>query len=153
MVFGTYSADKLLPVVKVIKYKEKGYGALLAVNGIYLVHPTRPDLNGKMNLLTGAVDEEVKKKLPPNSTIDPQLMNGFKKVAETNERLRLSYKATNGASQVGSLNIISLPGGQRWVLLLQLPHWISLAKPLLFQLLLPPLFHPLPLPLPQPFWE
>ena len=118
VVFGTYSADKLLPVVKVIKYKEKGYGALLAVNGIYLVHPTRPDLNGKMNLLTGAVDEEVKKKLPPNSTIDPQLMNGFKKVAETNERLRLSYKATNGASQVGSLNIISLPGGQRWVLLL-----------------------------------
>ena len=118
VVFGTYSAEKLLPVVKIIKYKTKGYGALLADNGVYLVHPTRPDLNGKMNLKTGAIDEEVKKKLPPNAALDPQLLGGFKKVTETGERLRFPYKATNGAEQIGSLNIISLPGGQRWVLLL-----------------------------------
>ena len=118
VVFGTYSAEKLLPVIKIIKFKEKGYGALLDDNGVYLVHPTRPDLNGKMNLKTGAIDEEVKKKLPPNTALDPQLLNGFKKVTETGERLRFPYKATNGAEQIGSLNIISLPGGQRWVLLL-----------------------------------
>ncbi len=118
VVFGTYSAEKLLPVIKIIKFKEKGYGALLDDNGVYLVHPTRPDLNGKMNLRTGAIDEEVKKKLPPNTALDPQLLNGFKKVTETGERLRFPYKATNGAEQVGSLNVIPLPGGQRWVLLL-----------------------------------
>ena len=118
VVFGTYSAEKLLPVVKIIKFKAKGYGALLDDNGIYLVHPTRPDLNGKMNLKTGAIDEEVKKKLPPNAAVDFQLLNGFKKVTESGERLRFPYKATNGAEQIGSLNIISLPGGQRWVLLL-----------------------------------
>ena len=118
VVFGTYSADKLLPVVKVIKYKDKGYGALLAVNGIYLVHPTRPELNGNMNLRTGEMAEAMKKTLGANAAVDPQLMNGFKQVAEKGERLRVQYKATNGASQIGSLNIISLPGGQRWVLLL-----------------------------------
>ena len=118
VVFGTYSAEKLLPAIKIIKFKQKGYGALLDDNGVYLVHPTRPDLNGKMNLKTGAIDEEVKKKLPPNAAVDPQLLNGFKKVTESGERLRFPYKATNGAEQIGSLNIISLPGGQRWVLLL-----------------------------------
>ena len=118
VVFGTYSAEKILPVIKTIKFKEKGYGALLDDNGIYLVHPTRPDLNGKMNLKTGEIADEVKKTLGANAAVDPQLMNGFKQVAEKGERLRFPYKSTSGASQIGSLNVVPLPGGQRWVLLL-----------------------------------
>ena len=118
VVFATYSADKLLPVIKTIKFKAKGYGALLDDNGIYLVHPTRPELNGKMNLRTGEIADEIKNTLGAGAAIDPQLMNGFKQAAEKSERLRFPYKATNGASQIGSLNIIPLPGGQQWVLLL-----------------------------------
>ncbi len=118
VVFGTHSAEKLLPVIKTIKFKAKGYGALLDDSGIYLVHPTRPELNGKMNLRTGEIADEVKKTLGANAAIDSALKNGFEQVAAKGERLRFPYKATNGASQIGSLNVIPLPGGQRWVLLL-----------------------------------
>ncbi|MCP6429247.1 cache domain-containing protein, partial [Klebsiella pneumoniae] len=50
VLFGTYSLDKLLPIIKDIKFKQQGYGELLDDSGVYLAHPTRPELVGSMNV-------------------------------------------------------------------------------------------------------
>jgi methyl-accepting chemotaxis protein len=118
MLWGTYSADRLLPLVKTIKFKRQGYGAIMDDSGVYLAHPTRPDLIGKMNLRTGEIAADIKSKLGSNAAIDPKLLQGFKEATEKNARVRIQYKTTTGAVQMGSLNIIPLQGGQRWVLLL-----------------------------------
>lgn len=117
LVWGSYSADRLMPLAKNVKFKN-GYGALLDDNGIYLAHATRPELNGAMNIRTGELSPELKAKLGNNAAVSSELINGFKAATEKNERVRLQYKSTNGSFQMASLNMIPLPGGQRWVLLI-----------------------------------
>jgi len=117
VLWGSYSVDRLMPLVKNVKFK-KAYGALLDDSGVYLAHATRPELNGGMNLRTGEISAELKAKLGSNVAISPALINAFKTAAEKNERARVQYKATNGSSQMASLNMVPLPGGQRWVLLI-----------------------------------
>lgn len=118
VLFGIYSLDKLIPIIKDIKYKQHGYGALLEDSGVYLAHPTRPDLIGNMNLKTGEISDQLKSTLGKASFLDPKILNAFKEATEKNTRIRLEYSATTGAVQIGSLTPISLPGGQSWVLLL-----------------------------------
>lgn len=117
VLWGTYSGDRLMPLVKSIQYKRMGYGAIIDGGGVYLSHPTRPELVGNMDLKTGKITEELKNKFSVNA-IDPKLMNAFKEVMEKDTRIRLQYKSTAGVDTTGSLNVIPLPGGQRWVLLL-----------------------------------
>ena len=118
VVWGTFSSEHLIPIAKAIKFKEKGYGAIMDDGGVYLAHPTRPELNGNMNVKTGEINPELQAKLGANTKIDPKLMNAFKQVAETGKRIRLQYQSTSGADQTGSLNPIALPGGQLWILLM-----------------------------------
>ena len=118
VLFGTVSSDRLIPIAKSIKFKDKGYGAIMDDGGVYLAHPTRPELNGNMNVKTGEINPELQAKLGTNTKIDPKLMNAFNEVAEKGHRIRLQYQSTSGADQTGSLTPISLPGGQKWILLL-----------------------------------
>ena len=118
VLYGTFSADRIMPFVKAIKFKEKGYGAIMDDSGVYLAHPTRPELNGAMNVKTGEIAPELQAKLGANTKLDPKLMNAVKEVSEKGARIRLQYKSTSGADQTGSLNPISLPGGQKWIMLM-----------------------------------
>jgi len=118
VMWGTYSAERLMPLAKTIKFKQQGYGAILDDSGVYLAHPTRPELAGTMNLKTGEIAPEIKAKLGANTAISPKLMSAFKEVTEKNTRIRLQYLSTAGTSQTASLNVIPLPGDQRWILLL-----------------------------------
>lgn len=118
VLWGTYSGDRLMPLAKSIQFKQLGYGAIIDAGGVYLAHPTRLELVGKMNLRTGELAEDLKSKSGNNTIIDPKLMSAFKEVTEKNTRIRIQYKSTAGVNTTGSLNIIPLPGGQRWVLLM-----------------------------------
>ena len=118
ILFAAYSLDRLLPIIQDISYKQKGYGALLEDNGVYLAHPTRPELIGNMNLKTGEISDQLKSQLGAASSLDPKLLNAFKETTEKDTRVRLEYQATTGAVQIGSLNPIPLPGDQHWILLL-----------------------------------
>jgi methyl-accepting chemotaxis protein len=118
ILFGNYSLDKLIPIVQDIKFKQKGYGALLDNNGIYLAHPTRPEIPGNMNVKTGEISAELKNKLNITEGIDPRLSTAFAEAAEKNGHVAVQYKPnTSGVEQIGSFNPIDLPGGQRWFLL------------------------------------
>jgi methyl-accepting chemotaxis protein len=118
VLWGTYSLDKLLPIIKEIKFKQQGYGALLDNSGMYLAHPTNPELAGNMNLGTGEISEALQSKLGSGAKLDPALIAAFKEAMEKNSRSRMQYNSTSGIQQTGSFNLIHLPGGQRWVLLL-----------------------------------
>ena len=116
VLFGTYSLDKLLPIIKDIKFKQQGYGALLDDSGVYLAHPTRPELAGSMNVKTGEISAELKNQLDSNAALDPKFIAAFAESTEKNMRVRLEYKEPTGLGQVGSFTPIELPGGQHWVL-------------------------------------
>lgn len=118
VLYGTYSVDKLLPIVKNIKYKRQGYGFLLDDNGSYLAHPTRPELAGNMNMRTGEISAALQQKLGTGAKLDPALVAAFKEATDKNMRTRMEYKSTTGAAQAGSINLIPLSGGQRWILVM-----------------------------------
>lgn len=118
VLFGTYSMDKIMPIVKDIKFKQQGYGALLDDSGIYLAHPTRPELAGNMNLKTGEISEELKKKLGNSTAVSPKLQTAFNQALEKTTRVATQYTTTTGIDQIGSFTPIPLPGGQIWMLLM-----------------------------------
>jgi methyl-accepting chemotaxis protein len=118
VVTGSYSTDRLMPLAQAIKFKKQGYGAILDDSGVYLAHPTRPELAGNMNLRTGEISVALKEKLGANAVVSTYLIQAFKDVVDKNVRIKLQYKATTGSEQSASLNIVPLPGGQRWILLM-----------------------------------
>jgi methyl-accepting chemotaxis protein len=115
VVFGTYSLEKLAPIIKDIHFKQEGYGVLLSDQGMYLAQPVIPELVGNLNLKTGEMSDELKSK---STAIDPKLTTAFQEVAEKNTRIQLQYKTTTGSEQSGSLNPITLPGEKKWYLLM-----------------------------------
>lgn len=118
VLFGNYSLDKLLPIVKDIRFKQQGYGALLEGSGIYLAHPANPDLAGNVNIKTGEIAERLKQKLGKAAELNPALSTAFKDATAKDSRVRTQYTALSGSEETGSLTPIHLPGGQRWLLLL-----------------------------------
>ncbi|MEN6564843.1 MAG: methyl-accepting chemotaxis protein [Veillonellales bacterium] len=116
VIYGTYSLDKLLPIIKDIKFKQAGYGALLDDSGLYLAHPTRPELVGNMNVKTGEISGELKNKLGSGAGLDPKFMAAFAESTEKGKRVQVEYKSTTGFDQIGFFTPIDLPGGQHWVL-------------------------------------
>lgn len=118
IVFGTYSLDKMAPIIQNIKFKQEGYGILLSNTGIYLANPMNPEMVGKINLKTAAIPDEMKKHFGDSVKIDSNLISAFQETAEKNTRVPLQYKSITGSSQQGSLNPISLSGDQTWYLLM-----------------------------------
>lgn len=116
VLFGTYSLNKIVPIIDSIKFKQKGYGTLLDNNGMYIAHATRPEVAGKLNVKTGKIDDDLKAKLGTAAAIDPRFSAAFVTASETSSRLRLQYKSTAGIDQTGSLTPVALPGGQQWIL-------------------------------------
>ena len=91
----------MIPIVKSIKYREKGYGFLVDDQGDYLAHPTRPEQVGNVNMRTGEMSEELKKKLGSNVRLDTKLVEKFKEVADKGVRSQVFYKSTAGIEQAG----------------------------------------------------
>ena len=117
VLFGTYSLDKLQPIIQDIKFKQHGYGALLEDSGLYLVHPTRPEFAGNMNLKTGEFSAELKNQENMSNGIDPRLSAAFTQALETHKRVHMQYKSTSAnIEQVGSFIPIDMPGDRRWIL-------------------------------------
>jgi len=115
---GVYSLENMVPMVKAIKYREKGYGFLVDDTGVYLAHPTRPEQVGNVNMRTGEMSAELQQKLGSSVKLDPKIIEKFKEVADKGTRTQVFYKSTAGIDQAGSLNPIELAGGQRWILVL-----------------------------------
>ena len=115
---GVYQLDAITDMVKSIKYKQKGYGALLDDSGNYLAHAARPDQVGNANLKTGALSPELQNKLGSGAKLDTRLVEQFRQVADKDVRSHVAFRSIAGTDEAGSLNPLTLPGGQKWVLFL-----------------------------------
>lgn len=116
---GTVSMDRLTSMMKELKFLETGYGQLSDDSGIIIAHPKRPELVGKLNLREKQINPELQ--LPKNE-LDERLINLFKASADSGLQSRTVYTFVDGVSRVAVGTPISLPGGQRWVMMVAAPE-------------------------------
>lgn len=116
---GTVSMDRLTSMMKELKFLETGYGQLSDDSGIIIAHPKRPELVGKLNLREKQINPELQL---PKSELDERLINLFKASADSGLQARTVYTFVDGVSRVAVGTPISLPGGQRWVMMVAAPE-------------------------------
>ena len=115
---GTASLDILNELVKEIKFKDSGYGAIIAQSGLLLAHKNT-DLVGKLNLLEKKVNPELKLDV---SEIDDQFITLLKAVGENGRQTKGAFTSINKVSCFGVFTPINLPGNQRWTIMVSAPE-------------------------------
>jgi len=119
VVTGTYSLQKMSELVKDVKFKDTGYGYLLDEKGTIIAHGMRPELIGKLNITTKAINPELKL---GNIEIDDRLISLSKASIEAGQKVRGSYTFIDGVTHIGTLMPIGLPGGKNWTLVVTAPE-------------------------------
>lgn len=119
VVTGTVSLDRMGELVKGIKFKETGYGAIFDDSGLLLAHGQKPDMVGKLNLREKKINPELKLE---TTELDDNLMASFKAAAETGKQVRGVYSFAGSDPIVSLFTPIGLPGGQRWVVAVSAPE-------------------------------
>ncbi len=116
---ATYGLDHLTDLIKDLKFKETGYGAIVDDSGLLLAHPTMPELVGKLNYAAKKINPELKLK---ETELDDRLIALFKKAAESGQQVEGKYTFVDGVTRVAVYTPIDLPGGQRWVMVVTAPE-------------------------------
>lgn len=118
-VVGTVSMDRLTSMMKELKFLDTGYGQLSDDSGTIIAHPKRPELVGKLNLREKQINPELKL---PKSELDDRLIKLFKASADSGLQTREVYTFVDDVSRVAVGTPITLPGGQRWVMMVAAPE-------------------------------
>ena len=116
---GTYSLEKMSDSLKELKFKDTGYGAIVDDKGLLLAHPKMQNLVGKLNYAEKKINPELKLQ---QTELDDRLISLFKKVAETGKQGQGRYAFVDGIERVAVYTAIDLPGGQRWVMIVEAPE-------------------------------
>ena len=115
---GTYSLEQLSDSLKELKFKDTGYGAIVDDKGLLLAHPRMQNLVGKLNYAEKKINPELKLQ---QAELDDRLISLFKKVAEAGKQGQGRYAFVDGIERVAVYTAIDLPGGQRWVMIVEAP--------------------------------
>jgi methyl-accepting chemotaxis protein len=113
------SVDKITDLIKNLKFKDSGYGALADNSGLCLAHPKIPALAGKLNYTEKKLNPDLKLK---ESELDDRVIAMFKKAAETGEQAVGKYTFVDGVPRIAVYTPVNLPGGQRWVMIVAAPE-------------------------------
>jgi len=119
VVSGTYSLDTLNEVIKGIKFKDSGYGAVFDASGMTIAHAKRPEMIGKINLTEKKINPELKLGA---AELDDRLMALFKAAVTSGKQVRGTYTFGDNVPMMGIFTPVELPGGQRWVLMVAAPE-------------------------------
>ena len=119
VLLGTFSMERLSEMMKDLKFLDTGYGQVADDSGMVIAHPKQPELAGKLNLLDKKINPELKL---PQSDLDERLTNIFKVAAKSGEQSRGVYSFVDGVERVAVATPISLPGEQRWVVIVAAPE-------------------------------
>ncbi|MDT8899843.1 methyl-accepting chemotaxis protein [Anaeroselena agilis] len=113
IVSGSLPLENLAYIVDDIRYKESGYGFLADYRGLVLSNPKHPALVGKLKLTERKIDPLLKL---PVSELDERLTDIFRQASGGGRQVIGKYRETDGAEYISVFTPVSLPGGQRWVL-------------------------------------
>jgi len=119
LVGATYGLDHLTELIKDLRFKDTGYGAVVDDSGLLLAHPKMPELVGKLNYTQKKINPELKLK---ETELDDRLITLFKKVAESGKQAEGKYSFVDGITRIAVYTPIDLAGGQRWVMVVAAPE-------------------------------
>lgn len=104
---GTLPLQNMLSMINEIRYKQTGHAFLADDSGMLLNHPQQAELAGQLNLVK-----------PGETSLDPRLTKAFQAAAEQGTPLTAAYTFLDGITYEAVFTPITLPGNQRWVLVL-----------------------------------
>lgn len=115
---GTTSLDILNTLVKEIKFKDSGYGAIIDQSGLLLAH-NNTELVGRLNLLEKKINPDLKLGI---NEIDNRFITLLKSVAESRQQVKGNFTSINNIFCFGVFTPIKLPGNQQWTFLVSAPE-------------------------------
>jgi len=116
---ANFSLEKVTNLIKDLKFKDTGYGAIVASAGSLIAHPKMPELVGKLNYADKKINPELKLK---ETELDDRIITLFKRVAETGKQAEGKYAFIDGVTRIAVYTPIELTGGQRWVMIVAAPE-------------------------------
>lgn len=115
---GTTSLETLNELVKEIKFKDSGYGAIIDQSGLLLAH-TNTEVIGKLNISEKQINSELALGV---SELDDRLITLFKTADEGGKQTRGTYTSIDNVPSFGVFTPITLPGNQHWTLMVSAPE-------------------------------
>ncbi|BBB90751.1 MAG TPA: methyl-accepting chemotaxis protein [Methylomusa anaerophila] len=115
---GSISIEKMHNLVKEAKFKETGYALVLDSNGVVIVHPRFPEMQGKLNFSQKEINPELKLQ---RSELDDRLVKLVQEAA-SGKTVRGKYQFVDGIDRIGTIVSINLLGGQRWFMMVTAPE-------------------------------
>ncbi len=116
---GSVSIEKLNALVKEAKFQETGYALVLDSNGVVIVHPRFPEMQGKLNLSQKKINPDLKLQ---HSELDDRLIKLVQEAATSGKTVRGKYKFVDGVDRIGTIAPINLLGSQRWLMMVTAPE-------------------------------
>ena len=113
------SLDRLTDLIKDLKFKDSGYGAICDDSGMLIAHPTKPELVGKLNYAEKKINPELKLK---ETELDDRQIALFKKTIETSKQTEGKYAFVDGVTRMAVYTPVEMVGGQRWVMIVAAPE-------------------------------
>ncbi|MDR3565630.1 MAG: cache domain-containing protein, partial [Negativicutes bacterium] len=97
LLVGNFSLDKVTELIKDLKFKDTGYGAIAHQGGLLLAHPKMPELVGKLSYTEKKINPDLKLK---ETELDDRIIALFKKVSESGKQAQGKYVFVDGVSRV-----------------------------------------------------
>ncbi|SDL85317.1 methyl-accepting chemotaxis sensory transducer with Cache sensor [Dendrosporobacter quercicolus] len=115
---GTVSLAKLTTLITDMQFLTSGYGVIADSSGKVIIHPTMPELAGKISFSEKRVDSALQMK---ESELDDRLITLFKTAVETDQTVRGTYKFVDGITKIGVFAPIRLSGDRQWIMVVTAP--------------------------------
>lgn len=117
MFVGTYILDQISAYIKEAKLKETGYGFLLDDEGMVIVNPAYPDLDGQYNV----VDRSKNKGDFSKFMDDGRMKELYQKAINSKTGVMGEYLFGSDNPKMAMFTAIDLIGGHKWVFALTAP--------------------------------
>lgn len=118
LLVGTIALDGLNELVKDIQFKDSGYGLIIDGTGTVIAHGRNPELVGKINVKQKKISPDLKLE---TAEIDDQLASLFTAAMEGKDTIHGTYHFLDDVTRQGILTPISLPGSQKWIIMVSAP--------------------------------
>lgn len=115
---GTTSLEILDEVVKKIRFKDSGYGAIVDQSGLLLAYKDS-NLIGKINFFEKKVDTSQQ---GVTAEIDERLRDLLKKTIESGQQSQGMFTSLENITCLGVVTAVNLPGNQRWAVIISAPE-------------------------------